>query len=79
MDAVTTIWGQEGHIHSEEKQLCSETWGGWGEKGAGERDYAREVAKSRQELSNSEEKGQKGPDDLPISMKHMGLSCAPSL
>ena len=50
-----------------------------GEEEEGERDYAREVAKSRQELSNSEEKGQKGPDDLPISMRHMRLSHAPSL
>lgn len=79
MDAVTTICGPEGHMHSEEKQLCSETWGGGGRGGRRGRDYAREVAKSRQELSNSEEKGQKGPDDLPISMKHMGLACAPSL
>lgn len=35
MDAVTTICGPEGHMHSEEKQLCSETWGGGGEGGGG--------------------------------------------
>ena len=25
MVAVTTIWGWEGHMHSKQRQLCSET------------------------------------------------------
>lgn len=43
MDAVTTMWGWEGHMHSKQRQLCSETCREAGK----ERDCAREQIRAK--------------------------------
>lgn len=42
MDAVTTMWGWEGHMHSKQRQLCSETCREAGK----DRDCAREQVRA---------------------------------